>query len=325
MTEKKNPVSMIDVARRAGVSTTTVSHVLNNTRYVSQGTRDKVNQAIRELNYVPNASARTLKTGKTGKIQFIISDVDNYFFVSLIESIENALSARGYQLLLANTHEDWQREKNHLAAVTRSSVDGLILSTAQMDWNELQKYLPGDIPVILIDRKPDDSTVDSVYISTYQAVYRAVIRLHQEGHSRIGMIGARAQLSTTVERTNAYLDAMKDLHLEANCVPSDSLRNSSPVCYEKLVSDGCTAVIISNERLTEDLVHYLYRQRKPAEDVTLVGFMSGKDPHTMLSRVIEQPTDEMGQYAASRILQLIDDSSLPPVDKRLEATYMEEE
>ncbi|MBQ1321735.1 MAG: LacI family DNA-binding transcriptional regulator, partial [Solobacterium sp.] len=114
---------MIDVARLAGVSTTTVSHVLNNTRYVSQGTQDKVNQAIRELNYVPNASARTLKTGKTGKIQFIISDVDNYFFVSLIESIENALSARGYQLLLANTHEDWQREQNHLAAVNKSSVD----------------------------------------------------------------------------------------------------------------------------------------------------------------------------------------------------------
>ena len=321
----KNTISMADVANLAGVSTTTVSHVLNNTRYVSQETKDRVNKAIKELNYVPNATARTLKTGKSMKIQFIISDVDNYFFISLIESIEEVLSQRNYQLLLANTHEDWEKEKRHLLSFSKAAVDGLILSSAQTNWDVLKEYLPSDVPVILIDRKPDKCPIDSVTISTYKAIYRAVVRLHQQGHTKIGMIGARANLSTTVERNQAYFDAMHDLHLEPYYVPSDSLRNSSPTCYERLVDMGASAIIVSNERMTEDLVHYMYKNNKTRQDnIKLIGFMAGKDPHTMLEDIIEQPTEEMGRYAATRLLNMIDDDSLQPVEKQLEAFFREE-
>ena len=321
----KNPVSMIDVARLAGVSTTTVSHVLNNTRFVSEETREKVNAAIRQLNYVPNASARTLKTGKTHKIQFIISDVDNSFFTSLIDTIENELAGKGYQLLLANTHENWERERKHLQSVSRSTVDGLILSTAQTDWKVLQKFLPSDIPIILIDRQPKDCSVDSVSISTYKAVYRAIIRLHQAGYTKIGLIGARENLSTSIERDEAYKDAVSDLHLEPYIAPSDSLRNSSPSRYQMLVQQGCTAILIANERMTEDIVHYQYKNPEELKKgISLVGFADSGEPYWLLERMIIQPTDEMGRYAAGRLLQMIADEDLPPIEKTLEAQYVEE-
>ena len=320
-----NNVSMIDVAKHAGVSATTVSHVLNNTRFVSESTRERVLDAIRELNYIPNASARTLKTGKTNKIQFVISDVDNYFFVSLIESIEDDLALNGYQLLLANTHEDWKREQNHLSSINKSSVDGLILSTAQMDWDILEKHLPKDIPVILIDRRPEGCTIDTVTISTYQAVYNAVADLYKDGHTKIGMIGAKAHLTTTLERNTAYYDAMKGLGLDMHFIPSDSMRNSSPGCYRKLIDEGCTAIIVSNERMTEDLVNYQYRNGIGLnQGAVLVGFMAGENPNPTLDRVIVQPSEEMGKYAADRILKLINGEIQKPAGTQFEARYVKE-
>ncbi len=323
---EKNTVSMIDVAKHAGVSATTVSHVLNDTRYVSPEKRKRVLDSIAKLNYVPNASARTLKTGKTNVIQFVISDIANYFFVILIESIETALAKEGYQLLLANTHEDWELEKQHLGSITHSSVDGLILSTAQTNWQTLRAALPKDVPAILLDRQPENTeNIDTVTISTYAAIIEALNDLYEEGHREIGMIGARESLSTTQERNHAYFDFIREKSLQPHFVQFIQSSDSMPECYQKMNEQDCTAVIVSNERMTEELVHYQYRSGETEKDgMTIVGFMSGNNQHVLLPRVIKQPTEEMGIYAAERILQLIRGQSEQPKHKILQAKYLKD-
>ena len=313
-------VSIIDVAKEAGVSTATVSHVINRTRFVSDETRKRVNDAIKELGYAPNASARTLKTGKTNKIQFIIPDVDNAFFTSLIESIESALTKHGYQLLLANTHENWETELSYLRTVNKSIVDGLILATTQTDWNTLKQNLPADLPVVLLDRKPKGCDIDCVWISTYHACHEALLKLIEWGHLKIGLIAARPSLSTSVERNNAYNDAISANNLEKFISPGDSLRNSSPKHYQELVGKGCTAILIANGRMTDDIIYYQYEHpEEMARNVTLCGFRESSKVHRLTPIAVSQPSEQMGEYAAGRIMTLIKNRHARPKEKILQA------
>ena len=111
-------VTISDVARLAGVSTATVSHTINNTRYVSSETKEKVYSAIAELGYTPDASARSFRTGKKKIIGFIVPDIANKFFATMIEAVEDYLSAHGYQLIIANTREDMDREETNIRLLT---------------------------------------------------------------------------------------------------------------------------------------------------------------------------------------------------------------
>ena len=121
-------VTISDVAKLAGVSTATVSHTINNTRYVSNETKEKVYRAIEELGYTPDASARSFRTGKKKIIGFIVPDIANKFFATMIESVEKYLSANGYQLIIANTRENMDREETNIRLLTAGLVDGLLVA-----------------------------------------------------------------------------------------------------------------------------------------------------------------------------------------------------
>ena len=126
-------VTISDVAKLAGVSTATVSHTINNTRYVSNETKEKVYRAIEELGYTPDASARSFRTGKKKIIGFIVPDIANKFFATMIESVEKYLSANGYQLIIANTRENMDREETNIRLLTAGLVDGLLVAAPERD------------------------------------------------------------------------------------------------------------------------------------------------------------------------------------------------
>ena len=115
-------VTISDVAQLAGVSPATVSHTINNTRYVSNETKEKVYRAIAELGYTPDASARSFRTGKKKIIGFIVPDIANKFFATMIESVEKYLSAHGYQLIIANTRENMEREETNIRLLTAGGM-----------------------------------------------------------------------------------------------------------------------------------------------------------------------------------------------------------
>ena len=148
-------VTISDVARLAGVSTATVSHTINSTRYVSGETKEKVYRAIAELGYTPDASARSFRTGKKKTIGFIVPDISNKFFATMIESVENYLSAHGYHLIIANTKENPEREETNIRLLSAGLVDGLLIASTMEDFSRFESLIPAGFPVVLVDRTFD--------------------------------------------------------------------------------------------------------------------------------------------------------------------------
>ena len=177
-------VTISDVARLAGVSTATVSHTINSTRYVSGETKEKVYQAIRQLGYTPDASARSFRTGKKKTIGFIVPDISNKFFGTIIESAENYLSAQGYHLIIANTKENMDREETSLRLLTAGLVDGLLVASTMDDFARFDSLIPAGFPVVLVDRTFESQKYSSVSVSNFQPIYRSVCRLAHPGKLR---------------------------------------------------------------------------------------------------------------------------------------------
>ena len=182
-------VTISDVARLAGVSTATVSHTINNTRYVSNETKEKVYQAIAELGYTPDASARSFRTGKKKTVGFIVPDISNKFFSTMIESVENCLSAQGYHLIIANTKENMEREENNIRLLTAGLVDGLLVASTMDDFERFDELIPAGFPVVLVDRTFETKKYSSICVSNFQPIYRSVCRLAGKGDHRVGIIG----------------------------------------------------------------------------------------------------------------------------------------
>ena len=170
-------VTISDVAKLAGVSTATVSHTINSTRYVSGETRDKVYRAIAELGYTPDASARSFRTGKKKTIGFIVPDISNKFFATMIEAVENCLSAHGYHLIIANTKENAEREETNIRLLSAGLVDGLLIASTIEDFSRFESLIPAGFPVVLVDRplRPSASPRCPCPISSlFTAVYAAL-------------------------------------------------------------------------------------------------------------------------------------------------------
>jgi LacI family transcriptional regulator len=270
-------VTISDVARLAGVSTATVSHTINNTRYVSSETKEKVYQAIAELGYTPDASARSFRTGKKKTVGFIVPDISNKFFGTLIESVENCLSTHGYHLIIANTKENAQREETNIRLLTAGLVDGLLVASTMDDFARFDSMIPAGFPVVLVDRTFEMKKYSSVCVSNFQPIYRSVCRLAGKGAKRVGIIGGLPRLSSTQERISAYREAVADCGLpqeESLVRYGDSMENSVQSCLDELLAQNCDAIVVCQGLMASETVIYLQQKGlRLAEDIDLVSFV----------------------------------------------------
>ena len=256
-------VTISDVAKLAGVSTATVSHTINNTRYVSNETKEKVYRAIEELGYTPDASARSFRTGKKKIIGFIVPDIANKFFATMIESVEKYLSANGYQLIIANTRENMDREETNIRLLTAGLVDGLLVASTMDDFQRFDALIPAGFPVVLVDRIFETKKYSSVCVSNFQPIYRSVCRLAGKGDQRIGIIGGLPRLSSTQERISAYRQAVADCGLpedEHLIQYGDSLENSACACLDQLLERKCDAIIVCQGLMASETIIYLHQK-----------------------------------------------------------------
>jgi LacI family transcriptional regulator len=202
-------VTMADVARVAGVSISTVSHVLNETRKVRAETRHQVLEAIRDTGYTQNTIARALATASTTSIGLAISVFSNPYFGELVHGIEAEASDAGYTLLLGDTHDEVEQELRIVRALQARRVDGLILApSADAVEETLALLATQNLPVVLIDRLPSPD-FDQVGTENEDATARLVTHLVQHGHERIGMLAGLAGLSTTIERARRARDPVR--------------------------------------------------------------------------------------------------------------------
>ncbi len=202
-----------DIAERAGVSSTTVSHVLNGSRPVHPKTVARVRQAIEDLQYTPNMLARSLRRRQTNTIGLLISDIENPYFAEIAYTVEKVAYERGYNLVLCNTDESHAKEVRYAEVLFAKQVDGLILAPAAGDHRYLASYLSHGERVVLVNRYVPDIAAPAVIADDEAAMYALATRFLQDGHRRIGMIVGTEGASTTLERLRAMQCALDDYGL----------------------------------------------------------------------------------------------------------------
>jgi LacI family transcriptional regulator len=314
-----------DVARRAGVSTSTVSHVLNRTRFVSDELRERVLAAMRELDYEPNAAARMLTLKRSNTIGLIVSDIRNPFFASVARGVEDVAQEHGYTVVLCNSDEDVVKETICLKALKTGQVDGVLLASAGPAHSYLTRLIHAGFPVVLVDRELPDLGVPAVLLDNEGAAYNAVRHLIARGHERIGMVGGRPSISTTTERIAGYQRALREAGLEADSrllISGQSTSEGGARATNALLDlEGPPTAIFSGNNLMSigALQAIVSRGLSVPDDVALAGFDDFPFPWSDAFRphltTVAQPTYELGRRAADILVELLRGSRSEPAQR----------
>lgn len=309
--------SISDVAREAGVSTTTVSHVLNNTRFVSPTTRRHVVEAIEKLGYLPSSSARSLASNRSRIVGVIFSELINPFYASVYKGLEDTLSAADFDIILANTGEEPERQDAVLQTLFARNVDGLVLAPTGDHSKMLDKLIEDKTPVVSFDRRAPEHDLPYVGINNEAAAYEAVCHLIQDGHRRIGLISGLEKIHNSMERQEGYLRALRENGLDADkCLihHGDSQQRSGYEGAHSLFSCSHppTALFVTNNLMTLGALH-AFRERglQCPDDVGLIGFddHDWADIFTPPLTTVRQPTYELGKAAAQLLVRLIEEGA----------------
>jgi LacI family transcriptional regulator len=308
-----------DVARRAGVSTSTVSHVVNGTRFVSDELRERVLAAMRELDYTPNAAARMLSLKRSRTIGLIVSDIRNPFFASVARGVEDVAQEQGYTLVLCNSDENADREAACLTALESRAVDGVLLASAGAADEHLSRLVRAGFPIVLVDRDLPELGAPAVVLDNEGAAYNAVRHLIAGGHRRIAMLSGRASISTTTERIAGYRRALREAGLEVDerLIVSGASTSEGGAAAATIVLDvdpPPSAIFSGNNLMSIGALQAIAnRGLVVPDDIALVGFDDFPYPWSDAFRphltTVAQPTYELGRKAAEILVERLRDSS----------------
>lgn len=310
------PPTINDVAAKAGVSAATVSHVINGTRFVSEATKAKVQKAITDLSFTPNASARSFKTGKHNIIGIIVPDISNPYFATIIEETEITIRKKNYSLIVANTRETKYREVQQLQALSSGLVDGIILASTQEDYADVSAHIPPNFPIVLLDRSLKNITVDSVLTSDEDSIREGVNYLISNGHKKIGFIAGLKRLYTTTERLHAFRHALEQADIPWNpqfVKYADSMAESATNCAMELINAQCTAIVVGNNVMTVDTINYIQRHiENSGNSITVLGY-NYNDWYSWMPNhyCIVQADREIGRSAGEQIIRRIEHKDAP--------------
>lgn len=312
--------TMNDVARRAAVSKATVSHVINNTRFVEEATRQRVLQAIMELGYRPNNVARSLTTRRTGTIGMIISDASNLFFGEMLRGVEDILQPENYGLIVCNTDETLERESHYLELLLRHQVEGIIAAATSQPWIELGQAKVQHTPIVFVDRAFEGLQGPYVGVNNFRGAYLGTRHLIECGHRKIGIVAGFQRLSTMRERLAGFRQALQEHAIplpDEWVIPCPLSIDAGREATRHILSlpDRPTALFLNNNLLSLGALVALKELglRCPI-DIALLGF----DDHPWAAvsdpplTVVRQPARRLGQVAAQTLCALIAGAQPPP-------------
>lgn len=302
-----------DIAQRAGVSTATVSHVLNSSRPVHPTTRARVLEAVQELKYRPNMLARSLRRRETCTIGLLVSDIENPYFTAVAHAVETTAYDRGYNVILCNTDEKLVKEVMYVDVLFAKQVDGLILAPALGDHTFLQTYLDNGAQVVLVNRDLPGVSAPAVIGDDDDAMYALASRLLNSGHRRLAAI-VGLEAATTTQRCLAGLKrAVEEYGLTMDDVvrfPGEARREGGYRAAHALLelSDRPTAVIAFNSLMHDglllgllDLAPHLIRQI----EITGFGYSTLARACQSCTFYVAQPTYKLGRVAATTLLDAL--------------------
>jgi len=320
-------VTMADVARIAGVSTATVSHVLNGTRPVRARTRELVLSAVAATHYTPNTVARSLATARTTTMGLVLSAISNPYFGELLHAAESAAAAAGYTLLLVDPHEDPDYEVTVVARLHHHRVDGIVIAPSAHPEAALAYLTRHEVPTVLLDRLIDAGH-DQVGSENRSATAALTGHLADHGHTRIGLVTGLTGLSTTDERREGHRDALLARGLPADPaleVGGGSETEAARLATHRLLEldDPPTAIVAGNNSMTIGVMQALREASKRVpDDVALAAFddFAWADLFSPRLTVVAQPFSEIAATAVRMLLARIADPDSSPHTRRLAPT-----
>lgn len=319
--------TMAEVARRAGVSVSTVSHVINHTRFVSPEKARLINDAIAAMGYQPNELARSLKVASTNSVGLAISAISNPYFTDIICAVEAECARLGLMVFLSDTQEDPDRELSVVRAFHQRRVDGVILAPSGSPQRAIDYLAEKKLPCVLIDRFADQR-FDQIGVENETAMRALIDHVASFGHKRIGYIAGQPGLATTRERIEAFRASLTANGLE--CLPHyvspENVDTASATASTHAIlslPSSPTALVTGNNMTTIGAVRAI-RERGLSipGGLSLAGFddFEWADCFEPRLTLVAQPCTEIGRQAATLLCARIASSGLEPQAVRLQAT-----
>src|SRR5512133_1256590 len=298
-----------DVAKAAGVAPITVSRVINNTGYIREQTRERVLAAVKELGYVPNSLALSLRWKQTGILALVLTDITNPFWTTVARGVEDAASQAGLSIILCNTDEDEHKQERYLNVMLQRRVDGVLLVPVNGDPAAVDLIQRQSTPLVILDRRTPGAAVDVVRCDSEGGAYQLTQHLIALGHRRIAMLSGPQSASSAVDRAAGYRKALSENGIQAEQIlyGSFSVESGYQMARQALESQPCpTALFAGNNFIAIGALKYLRERgiQVPGE-ISLVGF--DDLPQSLVVdpflTAAAQPAYEMGFKATQRLLQ----------------------
>lgn len=313
-------VSIADVASRAGVSPTTVSHALSGKRKVSESVRDRVERAMQELGYVPSRTAQSLASGRTRIIGLIVPDISNEFFAELTRGVEMAAVDRGYNVILCTTGFDHAREVHYLTMIRSRAVDGLVYAAGSPPTNSELGDILGNLPLVLVDEEVPGSDAPSFVSDNVTGGRMLAEHLLSLGHRRAVVLAAEGDLVSSDQRVRGFREAWTAAGETAPPVYTGSFtaeggRSAIAPHIAALLADDVTAVFAANDLMALGAIEELEQHGVAIPgDVSVVGFddiTAGRFARPRLTTV-RQNVAELGARAIEALVSQLDDDAYAP-------------
>lgn len=312
-------ITIADVAKRAGVSKMTVSRVINGSGYISQETRERVEQALQELGYIPNTLARSLRFKQTHTLALILTDITNPFFTTLARGVEDKASEEGFSVIFCNTDESPDDETEYVRVMIQKQVDGLLLVPTRRSAESVAMLKAHAVPVVALDRRIPDCAVDTVRCDSEQSAFQLAQHLIELEHQRVAVLGGPDDVTSAQDRVAGFRRAW----LAAGRDPA-----AAPVYHSAFTIEGGlaateqalaarprpTALFTANNFIAIGALRALHAHGlRLREDISVVTFDDLPVSFSVEPQltVIEQPAYDMGWQATALLLERLAAKTAP--------------
>lgn len=319
--QEKKIYSIAEIAQICGVSKATVSRVINNIpQGVGPETREKVLKTIRELNYRPNALARSVATSKSGTIGLIIPDVGNFFYPKIIRGVTDYMDSCGYNVIVANSDYDPDREAQQLLRLVDRRVDGILLCSGVSNRDFLEDFRKHNIPLALLGRNFDNSCSDaSITGDNIRGAYKSAAHLMRNGSRRVVYVEGNPDVAGSRQRMQGYIQAHKEFGLpvrEEFIFSGEYSIAFGEEVAQRMLDSGLEfdAIITGSDLIAIGILARLMKRgvRVP-EDVEIIGFdnIELTTVVTPMLSSISKPHYEMAQHISEQLIRIIQGETIP--------------
>ncbi len=318
----KKKTTIKDIANVLKITPSAVSRALSNHPRISDKTKEAVRKIAKELEYQPNLLASALRSGKSKLVGVIVPRTNSHFFSSVVESIEKELNKEGYNVIITQSNESYEKEYRNVDALLQTQVDGIIASLANetVKFDHFEKIKEKGIPLILYDRGENDIGVDYVGIDDYQSSHLVIDHLVAQGCKRIAHIAGYSHTRIYKNRIRGYIDALSkhnisivdNLLLESDLTLKDGRKKTKQLLKLPTLPD---AIYVSGDYAALGALQVLQENNiRVPEQIALIGFSN--EPFTSLVKptisTIYQQNEKIGKLVAQQFLKRVNDKNWKP-------------